>query len=91
MTNMAVFLLELPPFVLLKKISYPLCNSNTLRNILMELGRRGRDDVSRTRTTLPSLFLEFSPFVMYLTVTSCPLCNSNTLRNIVIVFGRKVE
>ena len=40
MTTLAFLLLVLSPFVLfLKLILCPLCNSNTLRNILMVFGR----------------------------------------------------
>ena len=46
MASLAFLLLELPPFVLLlKSIPCLLCNSNTLRNILMVLCR----NVNRTR------------------------------------------
>ena len=52
-----------------RKTSCPLCNLNTLWNILMILGRNvetGPDNVSLTRMTiLPFLLLELSPFVLF--------------------------
>ena len=48
------------------KTSCPLCNLNTLWNILMILGRSGQDDMSHTRlTTLAFLLLGISPFVLF--------------------------
>ena len=44
-TTLALLILELSPFVLfLKLISCPLCNSNTLQNILMVFGRNVEQD-----------------------------------------------
>ena len=51
--------------------------------------------MSHTRmTTLPSLLLALSPFVMSdsdYPLISCPLCCSKTLWNIFIILGRNVE
>ena len=45
MTNLAFLFLELSPLVLfLKLISCPLCNSNTLWNILNVLGKNVEQD-----------------------------------------------
>ena len=57
MTTLPILLLELSPFVLfekdfvfyLKKILCPLCNSNTLWNILMVLGRNVEQDQTMCR------------------------------------------
>ena len=49
-TTLAFILLELPRFVLFeKKISCPLFNSNTLRNISMVLGRNVEQDKTTCR------------------------------------------
>ena len=55
----------------------------------------GPNNVSRTRmTTLPSLLLVSSPFVMCdsdYPLISNPLCKTDTLWNIFMILGRDVE
>ena len=91
MTTLPFLLLALAPLVIFDSdnplISCPLCQSKTLWNIFMILGRNvEQDNVSSTgMTTLPFLFLALSPFVMSDSdnpLTSCPLCKSKTLWNI---------
>ena len=84
--TLAFLLLELSPFVLFeKKNSCPLCNSNTLWNISMVLGRNVEQDqtTSRTRmTTLPFFLLALSPSFIFDSdkpLISCPLCKTKTL------------
>ena len=63
------------PFLCLTLISCPLCNKNTLWNILMIFEV---DEVMCTRkTTLALLLLALSPFVIFdsdYALISCPLC-----------------
>ena len=48
------------------KTSCPLCNLNTLWNILMILARNVEQDRTHTRMiTLTSVLLEFFPFVLF--------------------------
>ena len=50
MITLAFLLVELFPFVVfLKLISCPLCNTNTLRNILMVFGRNVEQDETTYR------------------------------------------
>ena len=44
MTTLAFLLLELPPFVLFKIDFCPLCNSKTLRNVVIVLFRNVEQD-----------------------------------------------
>ena len=53
-------LMELSPFVLFEMYSCPLCNSSTLQNILMVLGRNVEQE-----ETMCHLLLALSPFVIY--------------------------
>ena len=77
-----------------RQTSYPLCNLNTLWNILMILGR----NVDQEEVTCHiqdwqlwlSYFRSYHP-LFYLKKISCPLYNSNTLWNILIVLSRNVE
>ena len=75
-------------------ILYPLCNTNTLRNILMILCRNVEQDeitcwVQERQLWLSYLWTYFS--FLCLNLILCPLCNSNTLHNILMIFGRNVE
>ena len=71
MTTLPFLLLVLSPFVIFDSdyalITCPLCNSTTIWNILMVLGKNvEQDDVLRTSmTTLPFLLLALSPFVIF--------------------------
>ena len=78
----------------LNLILCPLCNMNTLRNILMILGR----NVVQYEMTCCiqewqlwlSYFLSYLPF-LYLSLILCPLFNSNTLWIVSILLSRNVE
>ena len=76
------------------KTSCPLCNLNTLWNILMILGRNVDQDVMtcciQDWQLWLSYFWSYHP-LFYLKKISCPLCNSNTLWNISMILGRNVE
>ena len=77
-----------------RKTSCPLCNLNTLWNILMILGRNV-DQGERT-CCIKDWQLWLSYFwsyhtLFYLKKISCPLCNSNTFWNISMILGRNVE
>ena len=76
------------------KTSCPLCNVNTLWNILMILGRNVDQDemtycIQDWQLWL-SYFWSYHP-LFYLKKISCPLCNLNILWNISMVLGRNVE
>ena len=85
------------PLFYLKKIWCPLCNSNTLWNISMVLGRNVEQDQTTCRIQewqlclsyfwryLPLLFDSDNPLISYL------LCKSKTLLNIFMMLGRNVE
>ena len=78
--TLAFLLLELSPFVLfLKLISCPLCNSNTLQNILMVFGRNADQDkmICCVQEWQLCLFYSWalSPFVIFdsdYALISCP-------------------
>ena len=102
MTTLSFLLLELSPFALfLKLIVCRLCNSNTLRNILMIVGINVEQDEMtcpvqewQKKTTLAFLLLVLSPFVIFdsdYALILCLLCKSNTLWNIFMILGRNVE
>ena len=72
MSTLAFLLLELSPFVLFfKLISCSLCNSNTIRNILMVFGRNVEQDETTCRLQewqlCLSYFWRYLP-VLYLTI-----------------------
>ena len=77
-----------------RQTSCPLCNLNTLWNILMILGRNEEQDQTMCLVQEWQLcfccFWSYHP-LFYLKKISCPLCNSKTLRNISMVLGRNVE
>ena len=77
-----------------RKTYCPLCNLNTLWNILMILGRNVDQDEMTCRIQDWQLWLSYvwsyRP-LFSLKKISCPLCNSNTLWNISMVLGRNVE
>ena len=77
-----------------RKTSCPLCNLNTLWNILMMLGRNLNQDemtccIQDWQHWL-SYFWSYHP-LFYLKKILCPLCNSNALWNSSLVLGRNVE
>ena len=76
------------------KTSCPLCDLNTLWNILMIFGINVEQDQSTCRVQEWQLclcyFWSYHPFVLFEKI-SCPLCNSNTLWNNSTVLGRNVE
>ena len=84
------------------KTSCPLCNLNTLRNILMIRGRNIEQDQATCRVQEWPLclfyFWIYHPLFYLKKILCplwkkilCPLCNSNTLWNISMVLGRNVE
>ena len=77
-----------------RKTSCPLCNLNTLWNILMIPGRNVDQDelICHIQDWQPwfSYFWSYHP-LFYLEKILCLLCNSNTLWNILMVLSRNVE
>ena len=78
----------------LNLISCPLCNTNTLQNGLMILGRNVEEDEMTCCIQEWQLWLSY--FWSYLSFLGlnlilCPLCNFNTLWIILILLSRNVE
>ena len=81
-------------FLCLNLISCLLCSTNTLRNILIVLGRYEVQD------KMTCCIQEWQPWLSYswsylpflcVNLILCPLCNSNTLHNILMMLGRNIE
>ena len=82
------------PVLCLNLISCLLCNTNTLWNILMILGRNIEQDEMKCCIQdwqlLLSYFWSYLHFLC-LNLISCLLSNSNTLHNILMILCRNVE
>ena len=101
MTTLPFLLLPLSPFVIFDSdyslISCPLCNSNTLWNILKVLGRNVEQD--NTMCCIQEWQLCLSYFWHYLPISLCyiwqwlcfALCKLNTLQNILMILRRNAE
>ena len=78
------------PLMVSDAISCPLCNFNTLWNIIriLQLCRTDHDDVLCTRmTTLAFIFAELFPLDGF----RCPFCNLNTLWKIIMILHSYIE
>ena len=85
---------EITRCLCLNLISCPLCNTNTLRNILMIFGRNVEQGKMRCCKQERQLWLSYlwsyHPFLC-LNLISCPFCNSKTLRINLSLLSRNVE
>ena len=91
MTTLAVLLWSFLPLYL---NFCPLCNTNTLRNILIIFGRNGEQDQMRCCIKERQLWLSYfwgCLSFLCLNLISCPFCYSNTFWIILILLGRNVE
>ena len=86
------YFLSYLPFLYLNLISCPLCNTNTLWNILMILDRNIElDEMTCWVQKWQLWFSYFWSYLFCMNLISCPLCNSNSLHNILMILGSYLE
>ena len=94
MTTLASYFLSYFPLIVSDAISCPLCDLNTLRNIIMIYHSYIEQVMTMCRVQEWQLLLSyfFSYFLLIVSdKISCPLCNLNTLWNIIMILHSYVE
>ena len=92
MTTLAFYFWSYFTFLHLNLISCLLCNSNTLRNVLLIFGRNIEQGEVRCCMQERQLWLSyFWSYLPCLNLISCPFCNFKTFWIILILLGRNVE